>query len=327
MKRLISALLALLICSTLAYSDLLDGPPPPAQSRAAAALAAQGAGRVSNLTAANDVTFPAVEMRLAADYAVFYNPQTGQSAIQRGAAGNQLVSNLACAINGAGPAPGFRDQSGAFVSGNTVHWYLIAGPVGVSCETSLTAPTALNSGGTTGPVLPPGYTSYAYGFPIVMAGAATLTPTIPIGGGTTQYTVRGNTVNYTSLPFICPATTGFPTATCSVALWLPAIAQNYWLYIDIEAGVASGTLLGGALVLNGPSVSSFNGRYLNSLYVSTANIPAVNNTILGPWPYPVGGDVTIIFCSSSGPLGACASGTITEQVSTIIAVSGYTFPQ
>jgi hypothetical protein len=265
-----------------------------------------GGWKISNLTAANDGAFPALQMNLNADWVTFYNPSTGTLTTKGPVAGGgQIISNLACEINGAGPVAGGRDQSAAFAATNTIWFYLIQGTSGISCESSLTAPTALNGGGTTGPVLPSGYSSYAPAFPIVLVGSATLQPLVPQAGSTT-YKVRGNKVIFVSTPYLCFTGCGFPGGGAAVSNWIPAVTLEWWVYIDMEAQVASGTLIGGGIIFDGTSSSANNSSYLFSLYTTAAStLPAVNNAILGPWPYPAGGIVSFLFCGAAGACLCC----------------------
>jgi hypothetical protein len=326
MKRLLPALLAILLGSTLAHGDLLDGSPASSQSRYLAGVAAQGGWRIANLTAANDSGSATTQMDLSADYVVFYNPVTGKSIAKRPPiGGGQLVSNLGCNISSAGPVAGGRDISGAFVATNTVWWYLISGPAGISCETSLTGPTTLNSANLTGPVLPAGYDSYAPAFPIKLVGSATLTPTAPQGGSTSYY-VEGNTVSFTTWPYVNTGVgppSGFPTGAISIGTWVPvsvALMTNFWS--DIEAGSSTATVIGGAVItINGNNVLNC------SLYVPVVDIPAVcgNN---GTFSYhlPSSGNVTLSYCAPSGsPLGPCAGNSFNQQVVGIVAPTSYTF--
>jgi hypothetical protein len=289
-------------------------------------ISTAGGWKISNLSAANDVSNISTQMDLNADWVTLYNPSAG-TLITKGpaAGGGQVVSNLACNISSAGPVAGGRDQSAAFVATNTVWFYLISSSSGssINCISSLTAPTALNSGGTTGPVLPGGYTSYAPAFPIKLVGSATLEPLAPQGGSLT-YVVVGNTVTFNGPPDLCFTPCGFPSGAAQVSNWIPSAALNIWYYIDIEAGTPT-TLVGGALVFNG-TITNNKGGYNASLYVAGTAFPAVNNAILGPWPFPPTGVITYLFCSSAGALGACASGSINSQAD-IISPWAYTFPQ
>lgn len=276
-----------------------------------------GTPRIGNFRAANTVATPTVSMDLTADFVTFYNPSTGAT--------NTIFTGLSktCAINTF--AAGGRDQAGAFTAGQTVWFYYIwgSGP-GVNCVTSTAAPS-------TGPVLPATYTAYAAAFPVILVGSATLVPAAPQGSTVGGYIVRGNVVTYLTMPLLCAAAgtpCGFPTSNANVGTWIPSIAQETWYFIDIEAGNAAGTLLGGFLILGGTAVGVDTWSYgPGSLYVAVANIPAVNNAIIGPFPYPTSGNVQTIFCSAAGALGACASGTINTQATALIGVLGYSFAQ
>jgi hypothetical protein len=252
-----------------------------------------GGWHIANLTAANDASFPTDQMDLNADWVTFYNPSTG-ALITKGPliAGGQIVSGLGCDINGSGPVAGGRDQSAAFVSENTVWWYLILNTSGtISCETSLTGPTALNSGGTTGPVLPSGYIAYAPAFPLPLIGSATLEPAPPQGGALT-FKVVGNTVLYPNTPFI--ACDGFPSGNCGIAPWMPSIATSVTLYVDIELTCAASCIAGAVF---STSLGNF---YNASMYPTIADVPFANNAYIGPVVIPSNGIFQFTYSHSSG---------------------------
>jgi len=245
------------------------------------------AWKVANLRADNVVGFESVGMDVTADYAILYNPTTKTTTRVFGS-----LLTKQCTISTAGPASGGRDQAAAFADTDTVWFYYIWGAVpGVGMTTSKTAPTVLNGGGTTGPVLPATYTHYAPCFPVLMVGSATLNPAIP-QGGTTQIQVRGNKVNYPNVPEIIGA--GYPTMNFDLSAWIPSVHTACHLMIDTEIhSSAGGAVIGGAI----PSTTL--GNFGNvSLYPPVASSWYAQNTHYSlPLPNQL---MSITFASSSG---------------------------
>ncbi len=97
---------------------------------------------------------------LSAAEVLMRNPTTGASLLALN------VGPVDCNISTAGPAANARDQAGAFATGAWVHFWFISD--GATMAT-IASPSA------TAPILPPGYTSYAYAGTMLM-GAGTLTP-------------------------------------------------------------------------------------------------------------------------------------------------------
>ncbi len=257
---------------------------------------------IANLRADNTPSFESVAMNMTADYVIFYNPVSGPTYT---VIGSSLIKTAG--ISSAGPSSGGRDQAAAFASGNVVWFYYIYGASGVGTITSLTGPTAVNGGGTTGPVLPTGYSYYSPAFVLPLVGSATLNPTIP-QGGSTQFQIRGNTVSYANIPEIIGA--GFPTMNFNLSTWVPAAAQLANIMLDVEIhSSGAGAVLGGAV----PSTSL--GNFGNvSLYPPIASSwYAQDPTYSLPLP---GGLMSITFLSSAG---------VIDNAIGEVWIRGYTF--
>jgi hypothetical protein len=191
-------------------------------------------------------------MRLSADFVTLYNPVTGSTEHTATA-----PSGLGCAINSTGP--GARD-AGAYAAGDVVWFYFIWGSApGLSTINSKIGPIDLNSGGTTGPILPTGFTSYAPAFPIPMIDAATCKPMM-LGQSYSNIQVRGNVVNYPTPPLIEGA--GYPTMAFDLSKWIPPQALLSHFLVDAELHAPACVQVIGGLVCSTPS-----GNFLNqSLY-------------------------------------------------------------
>ncbi len=107
---------------------------------------------------------------LTATSIVLYNPNTRGTIYY--APGD--VTSSVCDITASG-ANG-RDTGSAFVRGETIWFYFIAGPsVPLATVCSRTAPLGTNGSATTGPILPTGYTVYCPAFPFVIGDVNDLT--------------------------------------------------------------------------------------------------------------------------------------------------------
>lgn len=261
--------------------------------------------RVANLHADNDASYPIVQMRLSADFVDFYNPAVG--IVEHS---EMNVTGQGCAINGACtvPTPGYRDTSTPYVAGDVVNFYFIwSFANGLSTINSKTGPTQLNANGTTGPVLPDGYTSYAPAFPIPMIGAPTCKPSMQ-GQGLSNIQVRGNVVNYPNPPVI--EGVGYPTMPFDLSPWIPPQALLSHFLVDAELHDPAGGQVLGGLVCSTPL-----GNFLNqSLYPTAATWASSDVDI---WTVlPANRQMTAIFMHSSGTV---------DNAVCVVFVNGYSF--
>ena len=112
-RTLLLFIAALLVFVCGAYVTTLRSKSP--------ALAPQmsfGGYRAANVRADNDPQYPAVMMRLSADYLVLYSAADGSTRTIMGP-----PNDLPAAINGTAPAAGYKDQAAPFLAGQTV-WFL-----------------------------------------------------------------------------------------------------------------------------------------------------------------------------------------------------------
>jgi hypothetical protein len=109
----------------------------------------------------------------------------------------------------AGPILNGRDQSGAFSSAATVHFYAISGP----SETAGTISSL--TGPPTGPTLPTGYTNWAYLCSVVLQSGS-----MPVGQ------LRGNYFALASGFAVLSAGTGASFTPVTMDTYIPTIAQD-----------------------------------------------------------------------------------------------------
>jgi len=213
-------------------------------------------------------------------------------------------------VNTSGTQSGTQTATaGAYIAGDDVWFYYMWGSSpGLSTINSLTAPTATNGGGTTGPILPATYTHYVPAFVIRLVGSATLQPGLP-QGGTSNYRINGNRVFFTNTPLISSGI-GFPSGTVDFTTWLPVAQRTVDIYADLELTFAT-TGIGGAVL------GTVDGNFWNaSLYAGVSAFPcAMDGTIPGV-VLPTR-QFTLTYSKSSGTFS-------TSQ--TFIGPVGYTFP-
>jgi hypothetical protein len=225
--------------------------------------------RIENLRADNDAVYPSIAMRIRADAVDFYNPLS--KAVEAEIVDPVLLSNLQCAINA--NALGYRDQVAPYVAGDEPWFYLLYGSgITVGTINSKIGPSQINSGGTTGPILPPGFTSYCPCFPLILFGGATLQPTAP-NSGVTGIRVRGNDVEYPNRPLILGGG-GYPVQNFDLSPWIP----NQWalwtkFLTDAEIHSSAGGAVIAGLVLSVPD-----GNFENiSLYPTGPSVWSAQN--------------------------------------------------
>lgn len=243
-------------------------------------------------------------MRLSADFVTLYNPVTGSDVHTA-----MAPAGLGCAINGASPGPGFRD-AGAYSAADVVWFYFIWGATpGLNTINSKTGPAELNSGGTTGPILPTGFTSYAPAFPIPMIGSATCQPTMQ-GQGVSNIQVRGNVVNYPNPPLV--EGVGYPTMAFDLSKWIPpqALLSHFMVDAELHASTSGGPVIGG-MVCSTPS-----GNFLNQSLYPQANWWAASDVDV--WTVlPANRQMTTTFMHSGTDLP--------DNAVCVIFVNGYSF--
>lgn len=257
--------------------------------------------RIANLRADNDAAYPTVQMRLSADFVTLYNPVTGcdeHTALS--------PSGLGCAINTC--ADGYRD-AGPYVAGDVVWFYFIWGvSAGLSTINSKTGPIELNAVGTTGPILPSGFTAYAPAFPIPMIDAATCNPSMQ-GQGASNIQVRGNVVNYPNPPLIDGV--GYPTMALNLSKWIPPQALLSHFLVDAELRApASGPVIGG-MVCSTPS-----GNFLNQSLYPTTSWWAPSDVDV--WTVLPSNRQMMVTFSHSGPIAP-------DNAVCVVFVNGYSF--
>jgi hypothetical protein len=262
--------------------------------------------RIENLVADNDPAYPTLAMRISADAVAFYNPST--KCMEGETIGGSAIKDLQCAINGCGPD--FKDQSTPYVAGNVPWFYLIFHPtLGISTLNSLIGPSQTNSCGSTGPILPSGYTSYCPCFPLILVGSATLQPLGP-QSGITNIQVRGNEVQYPNRPLIVGS--GYPVMNFDLSAWVPTGALETGFIADAEIhSYAGGGVIAGA-VLGTPA-----GNFENiSLYPS------------GPSVWSAADVTTWVPLSQTAQKFACTfmcSGGVIDNAVCCIFIIGYIF--
>ena len=115
------------------------------------AARALGGYRVVGLVGVNNAGTPNTQFDLDADVVTLHNPSDGSIAVRRNP--GSITNN----VSTAGPAANGRDQAGAFGASSWIHFYYIWNGTTLATVSSATAPT-----GAAGPVMPTGYTHWAY---------------------------------------------------------------------------------------------------------------------------------------------------------------------
>lgn len=168
------------------------------------------------LRAQNNASTPNTQFDIAADMVALRDPSTGATKVFSPVAG--VTTNLLTA----GPAANGRDQAAAFPASSWIHFYLISNGSTVASISSLTAPP-------TGPVMPAGYTMWAY------VGA------VRFGSGSvlSAVWVCGNTVFY-RVPMAVLTGTATTSTPFSTSTWVPPNALEWAPMVENLALSASG---------------------------------------------------------------------------------------
>ena len=172
-------------------------------------LHSRGISTVRGLTGRNNAGTPASQYGFAADAVALQDADL--NSIVRANTGT-LTNNILTA----GPAANGRDQAAAFGASNWLYFYFIWNPSSLTLATisSLTAPP-------TGPVLPTGYTSWAYLAAIFLSAGSVLTSTY----------VRGNTVFHeTNTALIVNGVSAYEIAFGMTGL-MPPSAESGLVYV------------------------------------------------------------------------------------------------
>lgn len=236
--------------------------------------------RVQGLTGSRN-SGAATRLDLTADIVTFIDPSTSLAVVV------SSPSLTACDIATAGPIGGGRDQSGAFSSGSTLHFYWIAkaGGTAPSVVASLAAPS-------TGPTLPSTYTMWAYATTMVMTGS-----NLPLA------TIRGSTVMYQTVQTLLSAgtATSETSVTTAVSTVVPANALTFQalLYLDnstagtgahttnyrVITGVNQVTVSLGVAVASGSAATSMTTVLPNVsqtlLYINSSALTRATASIMG----------------------------------------------
>lgn len=256
--------------------------------------------RIVGFNAAANMSSPTTAMVFNATSIDFYNPTTG--VVEKTVV--SPTANLACVINTFGA--GGRDQSGAFAGGDTVYAYYIwgSGP-GVNCIWS-------KSGPPTGPTLPATYTSWAYAFPVVFFGSATLEPTSATSGVST-YAVTDHEVLFQG-PFFINLGSGFPSYTYNLGQLVPATAFLTEFIMDAENHASAA----------GPVISGFVCSYSNAFTLNYCNISLYPQT---SWWSAQDNFIRVNLRAASLQFYGeyQVSGGVVDNANTFIQLVGYTF--
>ena len=171
-------------------------------------LHSRGSSMTRGLVGINNPATPLTQFDLSADAVTLQDADL--NSIVRGNTG-VLTNNTSTA----GPAANGRDQAAVFGASTWLHFYFIWHPSSLTLATisSLTAPP-------TGPVLPTGYTSWAYAGAVRFNGASTLVET----------RFRGKTAHYRAYqqPLV-NGNSSFETPV-SVATFVPPNAADFFLF-------------------------------------------------------------------------------------------------
>ena len=209
---------------------------------------AKNYSHITAFNAAADSGSPSTTMDFNAVAIDFYNPTSG--VVEKTVV--SPTANIPCTIGSFGA--GGRDQSGAFTAGETIYAYYIWGSVpGVNCIWSQSAPP-------TGPTLPATYTSWAYAFPIILFGSATLEPNSATSGVST-YAVTDREVLFQG-PFFINLGSGFPSYTYNLGQLVPATAFLTEFIMDAENHASAA----------GPVISGFVCSYNSGHTLNYCNI-------------------------------------------------------
>ncbi|WP_418132487.1 hypothetical protein ABL849_17265 [Variovorax sp. 375MFSha3.1] len=181
---------------------------------------------VRGLVGANNAGAPTTQFDWRADLVELRNPVTGATS----AVAN--VATLTTSIATAGPAANGRDQAAAFTPSTWVHFYFIFNPTTSTIATisSATAPPV-------GPMLPAGYTAWAYAGAVVLS-AATQLAAVKYRGAWATYDVPAAILSGSAVVL-----TPFSTAALVPpnALEYKPLISNF-AFSSTAGGVYSGTL-------------------------------------------------------------------------------------
>lgn len=219
-----------------------------------------GGARVVNLRADNDPAHPALQMNLTADYAVLVNPVSGDLVT--------IAEGLSthCFIHVQSECG--RDQAAPFVGGDVARiFYIWGAEVGI-------AATCSKRSVKQGPVLPPGYTHFAFAFPVPLVTVATFLPTLP-QGGSTALRVRGGEAFWINSPhLVVPDGGGAFASLTDMSPWVPrpdALLAD--IEINPEFQCSNGPSKYGFIV----GVDPWNNIKNYSMYANVPNEPCAQN--------------------------------------------------
>lgn len=170
----------------------------------------------------NTAASPTTQYDLVADLVVLRNTATGQTAVFAN------TGTVTCDTAVAGPTANGRDQAGAFGASNWVYFYFIWNGVTLASLVSLTAPP-------TGPVLPAGYTHWAFATAVYWTAGAVLT----------AITTRGNVATYVTRPTALSGGAAVVNTAVNLATMVPPGAGTVhlaalWALTANGAGVLDG---------------------------------------------------------------------------------------
>lgn len=177
---------------------------------------------VVGLRGVNNAGAPLSQYDLVADLIVLRNAATGQTAMAF------AEGSITCNTATAGPTINGRDQAGAFPASNWLYFYFIWDGTTLATLVSLSSPT-------TGPVLPAGYTHWAFATAVYWTGASQLT----------AITTRGNTATYVTRPTALSAGVNTVSTAVSLATMVPPNAgmvqlAGLWALTADGAGILDG---------------------------------------------------------------------------------------
>lgn len=214
-------------------------------------MADLGVQQVIGLVGQNNSSTPNTQFDLDCDAVVLRSAVNGATVrFDPGAA-------LTCNIATAGPAANGRDQAGAFSNSSWLHFYWIWNGSTLASIVSTAAPP-------TGPVLPTGYTHWAYAGAVYLDGSGNLKRT-RLRGSWAYY----ETGQVTSLNASTPQTS---EQTISVSALVPPNALA--MQLDAQVGLSSGAGGGANHIINFRAVAGSTARQMLCVGIVSNSISA-----------------------------------------------------
>lgn len=214
-------------------------------------MADLGVSSVRNALCLNNAGTPNTQLDMDADVLVLRNAANGTTV--RYDPGAALTCNLATA----GPAANGRDQASAFANSSQVHLYWIFGTSGLATIASNTAPP-------TGPILPTGYSYWAYACSLVLDSS----------GNLPRFRLRGRKLTYDARQQALSSTTVTTTEqNLDLSAYVPAVALETQIAVDVDT-FSNGGNIDSELLIRMVSGSDFDSVPIKAPQANTFLRPA-----------------------------------------------------